>query len=46
MAGAVKVILCVYDHNKNEIRNVKAHVLSSDPSLSAGTRPFLVQLHG
>ena len=36
MAGAVKVILCVYDHNKNEIRNVKAHVLSSDPSLSAG----------
>jgi len=36
LAGAVKVILCVYDHNKNEIRNVKAHVLSSDPSLSAG----------
>lgn len=36
MAGAVKVILCVYDHNKNEIRNVKAHVVGSDPSLSAG----------
>jgi hypothetical protein len=36
LSGAVKVILCVYDHNKNEIRNVKAHVLSSDPSLSAG----------
>lgn len=36
MSGAVKVILCVYDYNKNEIRNVKAHVLSSDPSLVAG----------
>lgn len=36
MAGAVKLILCVYDHNKNEIRNVKAHVLATDPSLSAG----------
>lgn len=36
MAGSVKLILCVYDHNKNEIRNVKAHVLASDPSLVAG----------
>ena len=36
MAGAVKLILCVYDHNKNEIRNVKAHVLGTDPSPAAG----------
>ena len=37
MAGAVKFILCVYDHGKNEIRNVKARVaFATDPTLAAG----------